>query len=158
LQEEVKREQEKIRDDASIYDILKLEHKDVKKLLKEILDKEEFDEQVYSQIKNALSLHMAGEEKLLYPRLENIPDTRSITLESYEEHDLGKKVINDIDNSKDDDVKLANVKVLNEVIDHHVKEEESELFKKAKRVLSEEDGKEIARQFMDEKMQNLPKP
>ncbi len=157
MQEEMRKEQEKVRDNATIYDILKMEHRDVKKLFKQILDDERYQENIYMQIKTALSLHMAGEEKLFYPRLENNPETRSLVLESYEEHDLGKKVINDIDNSTDMDAKYARVKVLSEAIDMHVKEEEDDLFKKAKRVLSDDDEKEIARQFMNEKMEKMPK-
>lgn len=157
MQEEMRKEQEKLRDNATIYDILKIEHKDVKRLFKQILDEERFQENVYNQIKLALQLHMAGEEKLLYPRLENNAESRSIALESYEEHDVGKKIISDIDNTSDDDAKYAKLKVLSEAIDMHVKEEEDELFKKAKRVLSDEDERTIARDFMDEKMAAMPK-
>lgn len=153
----MRKEQEKLRDNATIYDILKIEHRDVKKLFKQIVDEERFQESVYNQIKMALQLHMAGEEKLLYPRLENNAESRTITLESYEEHDLGKKIINDIDNTTDMDAKFAKLKVLSEAIDMHVKEEEDELFKKAKRVLSDEDERTIAKEFMDEKMANMPK-
>lgn len=156
LQQEMKKEQEELRKNANIYDILKLEHKDVKKLFKEIVDNERYQENIYSQIKMALRLHMEGEEKLLYPKLENNEETRSMILESYEEHDVGKKVIEDIDSSSDEDVKLARVKVLSEVIDHHVEEEEGELFKKARKVLSSEEEHEIARQFMNEKMAKMP--
>ncbi len=157
MQEEVRKEQEKLRDNATIFDILRMEHRDVKRLFKQIVDGERYQDNIYLQIKTALSLHMAGEEKLFYPRLENNPETRSLVLESYEEHDLGKKVINDIDNSTDMDAKYAKVKVLSETVDMHVKEEEDELFKKAKRVLSDEDEREIARQFMNNKMENMPK-
>lgn len=55
------------------------------------------------------------------------------------------------------DAKFAKVKVLSEAIAMHVKEEEAELFKKAKRVLSDEDERMIASQFMNEKMANMPK-
>jgi hemerythrin-like domain-containing protein len=157
MQEEMRKEQEKLRDNATIYDILKIEHKDVKRLFKQIIDEERFQENVYNQIKMALQLHMSGEEKLLYPRLENNAESRSIALESYEEHDLGRKIISDIDNTSDIDAKYAKLKVLSEAIDMHVKEEEDELFKKAKRVLSDEDERTIARDFMDEKMANMPK-
>ncbi len=157
MQEEIRKEQEKVRDNATIYDILKLEHKDVKKLFKQILDEERFQESVYSQIKMALELHMAGEEKLLYSRLENNAESRSIILESYEEHDIGKKIINDIENTSDIDAKYAKVKVLSEAIDMHVKEEEDELFKKAKRVLSDEDERMIAKEFIDEKTSAMQK-
>ncbi|MCW3982748.1 MAG: hemerythrin domain-containing protein [Candidatus Bathyarchaeota archaeon] len=156
LQDELRREQEKIRDNATIYDILKLEHKDVKKLFKQIVDEERYQDKIYNQIRTALQIHMAGEEKLLYPRLENNAETRLLTLESYEEHEVSKKVMNDIDDTEDTEAKLAKVKVLSETIDMHVEEEEKELFKKAKRVLSEEDEQEIARQFMNEKTERLP--
>jgi iron-sulfur cluster repair protein YtfE (RIC family) len=157
MQEEMRKEQEKIRDNASIYDILKMEHKDVRKLFKQIVDDQRYQDDIYMQIKNALTLHMAGEEKLFYPRLENNAETRTLTLESYEEHVLGKKVINDIDNTTDMDAKYAKVKVLSDAIDMHIKEEEDDLFKKAKKVLSDNDEKEIARQFMNEKMEKMPK-
>jgi hemerythrin-like domain-containing protein len=157
MQEEMRKEQEKLRDNATIYDILKIEHRDVKRLFKQIVDEERFQENVYNQIKMALQLHMAGEEKLLYPRLENNAESRTIALESYEEHDLGRKIISDIDSTSDIDAKYAKLKVLSEAIDMHVKEEEDELFKKAKRVLSDEDERTIAKDFMDEKMANMPK-
>jgi hemerythrin-like domain-containing protein len=157
MQEELRKEQDKLRDNATIYDILKIEHKDVKRLFKQIIDEARFQENVYNQIKTALSLHMAGEEKLLYPRLENNAESRTIALESFEEHDVCRKIISDIDNTSEDDAKYAKVKVLSETVDMHVKEEESDLFKKAKRVLSDEDERMIARDFMDEKMAAIPK-
>ena len=156
MQEEMNKEKEMMRGNPTIYDILKQEHKDVKKLFKQIIDEQRYQDSIYMQIKSALVLHMAGEEKLFYPRLENNAATRQLVLEAYEEHDVGKKVINDIDSSSSDDVKLAKVKVLSEAINEHVDEEEGDLFKKAKKVLSSEDEHEIARQFMNEKMQNMP--
>ncbi len=152
MQEEIRKEQDKIRGNATIYDILKLEHKDLKKLFKQILDEERFQESIYSQIKTALELHMAGEEKLLYPRLESNAESRTITLESYEEHEVSKKIMNDIDDTSDIDVKFAKVKVLSKVIDVHFEAEEGELFKRAKRVLYDEDERLIAKDFLDEKM------
>ncbi len=157
MQEEVKKEQERIRDNATIYDILRQEHKDVKKLFKQIVDEARYQENIYMQIKTALNLHIMGEEKVFYSRLENNPETRNLILESYEEHDLGRKIINDIDSSTESDAKWAKVKVLSEAIDMHVKEEEDDLFKKAKKVLSDDEEREIAKQFMSEKMQNMPK-
>jgi hemerythrin superfamily protein len=141
----------------NIYDLLKQEHKDVKKLFKQIVDSERFDEDVYLQIKKALQVHMAGEEKLLYPRLENNEETRQITLEAYEEHDVGKQIMNDIDMSdkSEDDRMYAKVKVLSETIDMHVKEEEDELFKKAKKVLSHDDEREIGRLFEENKRASM---
>jgi hemerythrin superfamily protein len=159
MQAEMEKEQEEVGKNATIYDLLKLEHKDVKKLFKQILDAERYQENIYSQIKMALTLHMEGEEKLFYPKLENNQESRLLTLEAYEEHDVAKKVINDIDmtGASDKDTRLAKVKVLSEAINHHIEEEERDLFKNAKKVLSSEQEREIARQFMNEKMAKMPK-
>ncbi|MCW4004511.1 MAG: hemerythrin domain-containing protein [Candidatus Bathyarchaeota archaeon] len=155
LEKEVDKEKQKLKENATIYDLLKLEHKDVKKLFKQIVENESYQDNVYSQIKKALTLHMEGEEKLLYPRLENDEETRSSILEAYEEHDVAKKVMNDIEDSSDNDARVAKVKVLSDVVDHHVEEEEGELFKKARKILSTDDEREIARKFMDEKMAKM---
>ena len=143
--------------ETNIYDLLKQDHKDVKKLFKQIIDEQRYQDNVYSQIKKALTVHMAGEEKLFYPKLENNSETRQMILESYEEHDLGKQLINDIDmtRSSEDDRKLAKVKVLSDIIDHHVEEEEGQLFKKAKKVLSSDEVHEIGRLFEKEKMSSM---
>ena len=59
MQEEMRKEQDKLRDNATIYDILKIEHKDVKRLFKQIIDEERFQENIYNQIKTAL-MHAYG--------------------------------------------------------------------------------------------------
>ncbi len=140
----------------SIFDLLKQDHQDVKKLFKRIIDSERFDGGTYAQIKKALKIHMAGEEKVFYPRLEKNSETRLLTLEAYEEHDLGKQIMTDIDMSdkNEEDRMFAKIKVLNETIEMHLKEEEDDLFKKAKHVLSNEEEHEIGRLFEEEKMKN----
>ena|GEM_PF-1668834 len=155
MQEEVKREQEKLMDNATIFDILKMEHKDIKKLCRQIADSGRYQDNVFNDIKTAFAIHMAGEERYLYSRLENNAETRFLVLGAYEEHDLCRKIISDIDKSSDMDIKYAKAKVLGETIDMHVKVEEDNLFKRARHVLSDEDEREIARQFMAEKMQSL---
>lgn len=156
MEGEMNNEQEKISNNATIYDILKQEHKDVKKLFKQIVEEQRYQDTVYMQIKNALAMHMSGEEKVFYPRLENNSETRDLVLESYEEHDVGKKIINDIDSSSGEDSKFAKIKVLWEAVNLHLKEEEDSLFKKAKKVLSNDEEREIAMQFMNEKMRSIP--
>ncbi|XHH09469.1 MAG: hemerythrin domain-containing protein [Candidatus Bathyarchaeia archaeon] len=157
LQREMEKEQQELERNATIYDILKLEHNDIKKLFKQMIENESFQEETFSDIKKALTLHMDGEEKILYPLLKKSDDTRLITIESYEEHDLAKKVINDIDNASasDGETKFARAKVLSEVVNQHVKEEEDELFKKAKKVFTKEEEQRMAKQFMDEKMAKM---
>lgn len=144
----------------TIYDLLKQDHQEIKLLFNQALESKRFDEHSYARIKRALIIHMKGEEKFLYPPLEHNPETRQITLESYEEHDVGKQIINDIDMSDKSkgDWMFAKIKVLSEAIDMHVKEEEEELFKHAKKVLSHDDEHRIGRLFQQAKMNAMSQP
>ncbi|MBY0378180.1 MAG: hemerythrin domain-containing protein [Gammaproteobacteria bacterium] len=122
----------------NIITILKADHKEVaallKKLLKEKVDKSK--ESVFSQIYEALSLHAKFEEKTFYPAVKKTAKTKDLVLESYVEHDVIKTLLSDIKKmSPKDELWKAKVTVLQEVIKHHVKEEEEELFPKAKKIL-----------------------
>jgi Hemerythrin HHE cation binding domain len=134
----------------SIYDILKEEHKEVKDLFVKMLDDEKFDRKVFQQIDEKLTVHMRGEEKLFYPKLVKAEITHEKTLEAIEEHNAAKQLQKTIKDA-DSNVQFAKVQVLSEMIDHHVEEEETVLFKQAKSVLTKEDEKEIGLQFLEAK-------
>jgi hypothetical protein len=130
----------------SIYNILKTEHKEVKKLFNEILEKKEWNRSVWNQIDSDLKTHMTGEEKYVYPRLEKSKETRETTLEAIEEHKAAKQVqaaMMDVSGEE----RIARCKVLFEMIEHHIEEEENTLFKESKKVLTKNDEMEIATQF-----------
>jgi hemerythrin-like domain-containing protein len=154
---ELRKEQEEIQNNATIYDILKLEHRDVKKLFKQIIDSENYQDNIYMQASKALMVHLDAEEKVFYSKLVNNSESRPVTLAGFEEHEVARKVMKDIDASSEEDVKFAKLKVLNELVSQHVDEEEGDIYKKAKKVLSKAQEQDIAKQFLDEKMQSMPK-
>lgn len=136
--------------EESIYDILKTEHREVQKLFKQIIDSGRFQADIFSQIDQALIIHMQGEEKHFYPRLESANESHELTLEAIEEHNAAKQFQKTIANS-DSETQYAKTKVLSEMINHHIEEEEEELFKASKKVLSREDEMEIGQKFQKEK-------
>lgn len=78
-----------------------------------------------SQICTALKVHTQIEEEIFYPAfLEQVKD-EDLHHEAVVEHDGAKKLIAEIESgSPQDDYYDAKVKVLSEMIKHHVKEEE----------------------------------
>lgn len=71
-----------------------------------------------------LKVHATIEEEIFYPACRSRVEDDLLD-ESYVEHDGAKLMINDIEaSSPDDDFYDAKVKVLSEMIEHHVKEEE----------------------------------
>jgi len=77
-----------------------------------------------------LTLHTQLEEEILYPAFrENLSDEKALVNEAKVEHDSAKVLIKEIQQMEaDEELFDAKVKVLSEYIDHHVKEEENEMF------------------------------
>ncbi len=97
-------------------------------------------EELFTQLKSELDVHTKIEETIFYPVLEKADESRDITLEAFEEHRIVKQLLAELEASaKDDEVWTAKFTVLKENIEHHVEEEEGEMFKKARKVLSEEE-------------------
>ncbi|MGI9166974.1 MAG: hemerythrin domain-containing protein [Pyrinomonadaceae bacterium] len=97
-------------------------------------------EELFTQLKSELDIHTKIEETIFYPVLEKAEESRDITLEALEEHRIVKQLLAELEASdKDDEVWTAKFTVLKENIEHHVEEEEDEMFKKARKVLSEEE-------------------
>jgi hypothetical protein len=94
---------------------------------------------LFTQIADKLAAHASIEERFFYPAA-NSDDTEDILLESAEEHLAAKRVIADLlDLLPTDETFDAKVKVLQELIEHHVEEEEEELFPKVRK-LAEKDA------------------
>jgi hypothetical protein len=104
--------------------------------------------EVFERIRAAFELHAQLEEELLYPELQKHDETRPAALEALQEHRLVKQLLAEIGRERvfDDDV-VARVKVLRENVEHHVEEEEDEMFEKARDVLGEAALSELGRHF-----------
>jgi hemerythrin superfamily protein len=82
-------------------------------------------EQLARQICTELKIHAMLEEEFLYPALRGKIEDEDMVDEALVEHDGAKMLINEIEaGSGGDDFYEAKVKVLQEQIEHHVKEEE----------------------------------
>ena len=121
--------------------LLTADHKEVKALFKEyekLVKDEAGDEEkqaLAEQICTMLTVHATAEEELFYPAARDaLGDDEDLVDEADVEHSTAKELIAQIQGSSPDDPHYdAKVKVLGEYIDHHVKEEQNELFKEAKK-------------------------
>ena len=101
-------------------------------------------EELFAQLKNELDIHARIEEEILYPALEEYEETRAISLQPYEEHPLVNQLLEELASApKDDEQWTAKFTVLKENVEHHVEEEEGEMFKLARKVLSEDEINEL---------------
>jgi len=125
------------------------DHRNVEKIFKKLLNTSEDDEderaELFSEVDTLLSAHAKAEEKLFYPKTEANSKTRDLTLEAHEEHELVKLLLGQLrDMDPSEEVWGAKLTVLCELVKHHVKEEEEELFPKAQKIISKKESKELA--------------
>ena len=114
---------------------------------------------VFNQIKTELELHTHIEEKIFYPALEKPEETHDLTLEAYEEHKMVKTLLSKLSGARTaDDEWQAQAKVLRENVEHHVEEEENELFDKADDALSDEEIEALGQRMEAEKARKQGRP
>ena len=124
-------------------DLLKQQHDQVEELFKKIENAKSGKEELFDQIADALAVHSAIEEQHFYPATK---DTRTEELlhEAVEEHLGVKRIIADLLEMEPDDPQFeAKIKVLKEQVEHHVEEEEKELFPKVRKMHSKEELEDL---------------
>ena len=101
-----------------------------------------------------LTMHATAEEEIFYPAARGAGIDSDLLDEAEVEHASAKDLIAQIRAmSPDEDLYDAKVKVLGEYIDHHVREEEEEMFPKCRK--SDMDLADLAAQLAERKAQLL---
>lgn len=115
------------------------DHKRVRKLFKQFEKMKEEGtpaekEALARQICEELKLHTEVEEKIFYPAARKAIDEQDMLDEALIEHASAKDLIAQIEEGDaKDSMWAARVTVLGEYVEHHVKEEEEEMFPKVKK-------------------------
>jgi len=120
--------------------LLTADHTKVKKLFKDFEKLKESDggakqkSALVQQICTELTIHTRLEEEIFYPAVRESTDEEDLMDEADVEHASAKSLIAELSRMKPgDDHYDAKVTVLGEYIDHHVQEEQDEMFPKARR-------------------------
>jgi len=120
--------------------MLTADHKKVKALFKEFENLKENDGSdeekaaIVKQVCDALTIHAEIEEEIFYPAAREAIDDEDLMDEALVEHAGAKELIAQLQAmDPEDELYDAKVTVLGEQIDHHVKEEEGDMFVKAKK-------------------------
>jgi hemerythrin superfamily protein len=117
-------------------DLLKSQHRAVEDLFSKIEKSRDLGkkDQLFNKLADSLAVHAAIEEHHFYPAVKD-KRTEDILLESLEEHLGIKRVISDLlDTEIDDETFDAKIKVLKEQVEHHVEEEETDMFPKVRKL------------------------
>ena len=124
--------------------LLETDHRRLEELLKQGEDTTERAvtrrTELLNSITSELNTHEMLEERLLYPALQQHPEARAIVMEGYQEHHVVDLIVNELHGlARDNEQWGAKFKVLRENIEHHIQEEEGEMFRTARAVMRRED-------------------
>jgi hemerythrin superfamily protein len=133
-------------------DVLKLlkdDHDEVKSMFKKLQKAEGAEAlRLWERLRDMLNLHEQMEETHFYPKLKQEEAAKDIILESYQEHHVLDVLIGEISQFKPSEEQwMPKIKVLQENTEHHIKEEEEELFPKVRKIWGTSRREEIGRQM-----------
>jgi len=115
--------------------LLMEDHEYVKKAFRAFEKMDEEDQPaLVKQVCAALKVHTKIEEEIFYPAVRRAIKDEDLMNEAEVEHDSAKSLIKQLERMKPSDPKFAaTFTVLGEYVNHHVKEEEEEMFPKVRR-------------------------
>ena len=123
-------------------ELLKQDHREVDSLIAELEgasgDTAGSYTATFQKLKTSLTVHAEAEEQIFYPAMEQFEETEELTEEAYSEHDEVKQLLEDMTGLNPGDEEFQELLAqLKDSVQHHVEEEESEMFPKAEELLGE---------------------
>ena len=130
------------------------DHQKVQKLFRsfERTEDQQQQEQLATQICNELTVHTQLEEQVFYPAAREALEEGDLVDEAAIEHQVAKELIEKIRQSRPHDEEYcALVTVLGEYVNHHIDEEQKELFPQLKKSKSEIDFDALGEEMQQKK-------
>lgn len=142
-------------------DLLKFDHETVNKLFSSLSLTSSAEkskrEELFGSLKNALIRHAHAEEKEFYPPLREKQQTHDIVEEGIHEHHVMEERLQKVAGiPMDSDDWLDAVESLKDCVQHHVREEEGQIFPKARQLLGDEELERMAGRIESAKAQEGP--
>jgi hemerythrin-like domain-containing protein len=141
-------------------ELLEADHRKVKKMLAEGEETTERAEvtrsDLYATLRREMETHERIEEEIFYPALKEHPKAREIVLEGLEEHHVVDEIMGELgETDVTDETWAAKFSVMRENIEHHIEEEEGEMFPKARQVFDDDELEALGVRMLELKQLSL---
>lgn len=137
--------------DLDIVNMIMEDHKPLKELIEVMKDTErDLDERAdaFAEFAPMLIAHAKPEEQVLYNTMKQAAELREEGFEGDVEHSLADQMVEEIMRTEDDDLWSARVKVLAELVEHHIEEEETRLLPDFKKHSEESIRQRLGQEFL----------
>ena len=145
---------------SDIYELLSKDHKKAKELIDKIQSTPDGSEKVrqklFSELKQELEIHTTFEEKVFYPDAKHKTGMEDVIRDAMEEHDEAKQLLEALAEMEPTSAEwMETVKELSEVLGHHIKDEEQELFPASRKTLDPAQADKMGKEYVEMKRKEL---
>ena len=142
-----------------IYSLIKKDHQEVASFFRRLKAAEGFSEtseQLFAQLREDLELHAHAEERVWYPALQEAKGTQGLVEEALNDHALVQDLLDELAASHmGDEAWNEKLEVLEEHVEHHIEEEEGDIFDVARQLFSVEQAAELVRRWQMAKQEHM---
>jgi hemerythrin superfamily protein len=141
---------------TDIVQLILQHHKPLKALIKIMKDEEaEYSEkkEAFNEFAPTLLAHAKPEEKSLYMNLKQEEEMKIEGLEGDVEHALADQLCEELKVTRNEDMFMAKVKVLAEMVEHHIKEEENHMLPDFKKNSTSEEREKLGAKYLKLRVQ-----
>jgi iron-sulfur cluster repair protein YtfE (RIC family) len=138
--------------------LLTHDHDEMKKLLNQLEETTErgikIRTELFAKVRRELEIHESIEEEIFYPALKEHPKAKDIVLEGIEEHHVVDGIVAELEVVPvDDETWAAKLTVMRENVEHHMEEEEGDMFPKARTVFDKDELEDLGSRMEERKGQ-----
>jgi uncharacterized protein (DUF488 family) len=106
--------------------------------------------ELFARMKREIAIHEQMEEQVLYPALREVAKSRDLALEGYEEHHVVDEIFAELEQTPpSDETWAAKFKVAKENLEHHMDEEENEMWKVARREFTDDELEAMGKRMLE---------
>ncbi len=147
----------------NIFESLKKDHQDVKAHFERITMARgraaATGKRTFDSLAKMLEVHMLAEEKIFYSELKQHDETRVSAFEALEEHRIGKFLLNELKGGNQASEQWqGKFKAFRSIVEHHIEEEEEEVFEKSREIFEKSELEEMGQHFLEEKQRIMAPP
>jgi hypothetical protein len=146
--------------ETDIVNIILEDHKPLKELIEIMKDSEKPYAQrlaAYREFAPTLIAHAKPEEEILYTFMKGNEELKEAGCEGEVEHILADQLVEEIKRTDDEDMQSAKIKVLAELVEHHIEEEEEELLPDFEKEANAATRSRMGNRFLELKLKYLAK-
>lgn len=137
-------------------DFLKQEHQEVESMFQQIESDSTKGKEILPKLRQALLTHAHIEEQYFYPELERFDELKEMLKEARQEHKQVEKELQQISTTSLENGQWQSmITKMHQDVEHHVREEEGEMFPKVQRLLESEKLNQIGQKLEEAKAREM---